>query len=179
MTRLGLDWIAFPVNQNPFLVLISKPMAGWWGRVQGDGHRSGQMARKEVKVPSFGGSQWKRSCIGAEPATRRRDGISRSESEWQSTWAVPTGCGELRPDVWVSAPGAWLGRPNTWPARGLGDRMLPGMGWPKSRREPRDPLYPLSSPPRILEPPLSFQDSRNQFSARIQGSRAIGFLLGP
>lgn len=54
--------------------------------------------------------------------------------------------------------------------------MLPGVGWPESSREPRDSLYLLASPPRILQPPLLFQDSWNQFLSRIQGSRAIGSL---
>lgn len=46
---------------------------------------------KEIKVPGFGGSQWKRSCIGAELATKRREGISQSRSEWQPTWALAIG----------------------------------------------------------------------------------------
>lgn len=127
----------------------------------------------------FGGSQWKRSCIGAEPATRRREGISRSRSEWQATWALATGCRNsgLTSGLAPQEPG-WVGH-----ARGLLEALETGASGggvaPKQEELEGSTVPPLFSPPRDLEPPLLFQHSRNQLSSRTQGSRAFGFLPGP
>lgn len=121
---------------------------------------------KEIKAPSFGGSQWKCRCIGAESATRQREGISGSCSEWQPTWAVATGCPNsgLTSGLAPWEPG-WVGQARG-PLEALEIDRFWGWGGRKAGNLGSPGPSSFSTP--HLERPVLLQDSRNQPPYRVQ-----------